>query len=426
MEEVVEKLNQELLEHNKNQNSLQGQLSESELRVNNLDTFRRNLESRINNKEEENSRYEEEIKKLRNQIENERMEATTYSNRMKQELTEQIKTLENYKSIIENELKNCKASLNNVEEELSGLKGTLNRQSATILDLESQISALKAKLQSAQAEIIERSMQCDDLSNRLSEAERVIEGLKNKLQEGESVRRKLHNIVQELKGNIRVFCRIRPLMKSEKSENENEEMKHFSITRKLDDPDELCLIQPVESTTGQGASTKTFPFSFDRVFGPHSSQNECFEEISQLVQSALDGYRVCIFAYGQTGSGKTHTMEGSQSSEELLGMIPRAVLQIFSTAESLNRDKRWNFTFEASYLEIYNESIRDLLSHSNGVEDTKLEIRHLPNSTKTVVTDLTIVPVETPESVLSLLKRAGHNRAVAETLCNDRSSRSHR
>lgn len=246
---------------------------------------------------------------------------------------------------------------------------------------------------------------------------------------GETIRRKLHNTVQELKGNIRVFCRIRPLMSGEipKGSTADNEMKHFSITRKLDDPDELSLVQPVESTIGQAASTKTFPFSFDRVFGPQSTQFEVFEEISQLVQSALDGYRVCIFAYGQTGSGKTHTMEGSQIDEKLLGMIPRAVLQIFSTAQSLKTDRRWEFNFEASYLEIYNETIRDLLVTSGGGDETaKLEIRHLPNSTKTIVTDLTVVPVESPESVLTLLKRAGHNRAVAETLCNDRSSRSHR
>ena len=243
---------------------------------------------------------------------------------------------------------------------------------------------------------------------------------------GETIRRKLHNTVQELKGNIRVFCRIRPLMNSEipKGSSADEEMRHFTIARRLDDPDELSLTQPVENSIGQ-ATTKTFPFAFDRVFGPHSSQSDVFDEISQLVQSALDGYRVCIFAYGQTGSGKTHTMEGSQSDENLLGMIPRAVLQIFSTAESLKRDKRWEFSFEASYLEIYNETIRDLLTTS-GTDDTKLEIRHIPNTTKTIVTDLTIVPVDSPESVLTLLKRAGHNRAVAETLCNDRSSRSHR
>ena len=74
------------------------------------------------------------------------------------------------------------------------------------------------------------------------------------------------------------------------------------------------------------------------MFGPNTSQAEAFEEISQLVQSALDGYRVCIFAYGQTGSGKTYTMEGPPSSvmdAQQRGMIPRAVDQIFESAAAL-------------------------------------------------------------------------------------------
>jgi len=74
------------------------------------------------------------------------------------------------------------------------------------------------------------------------------------------------------------------------------------------------------------------------VFGPEASQPAVFDEISQLVQSALDGYRVCIFAYGQTGSGKTYTMEGPPASidnEEQRGMIPRAVHQIFASAKEL-------------------------------------------------------------------------------------------
>lgn len=132
------------------------------------------------------------------------------------------------------------------------------------------------------------------------------------------------------------------------------------------------------------------------MFGPQSTQQDVFGEISQLIQCVLDGYRVCIFAYGQTGSGKTYTMEGPSGtmdedsiiSDGQTGMIPRAILQIFATSEAM-RAKGWCFSLEASFLEIYNETIRDLLSFG-GENSKKLDIKHNPTTGRTHVPDLSI------------------------------------
>ena len=88
------------------------------------------------------------------------------------------------------------------------------------------------------------------------------------------------------------------------------------------------------------------------MFGPATNQREVYEEISQLVQSALDGYNVCVFAYGQTGSGKTYTMEGGPGIEEDLdqcGVIPRTIRQIFDIKKQLV-EKNWEYKLHVSTL----------------------------------------------------------------------------
>ena len=92
---------------------------------------------------------------------------------------------------------------------------------------------------------------------------------------------------------------------------------------------------PNESVAGglKGKSGR-YDFEFDRVFGPSSTQSEVFDEISQLVQSAIDGYNVCVFAYGQTGSGKTFTREGGEE-EGQEGMIPKTIEKIFEDTSKL-------------------------------------------------------------------------------------------
>jgi kinesin family protein C1 len=189
-----------------------------------------------------------------------------------------------------------------------------------------------------------------DLEERLAYAEfQIIEA--------DKLRKKLHNTILELKGNIRVFCRVRPLLSDGDSKSQEEALISYpSSVENAGRGIELI-------NQGQKCS-----FSYDKVFSHSASQDDVFVEMSQLVQSALDGYKVCIFAYGQTGSGKTYTMMGKPGRDQK-GIIPRSLEQIFKTSQSLE-SQGWKYCMQASMLEIYNETIRDLLApgRSNSVE----------------------------------------------------------
>ncbi|XP_074020898.1 carboxy-terminal kinesin 2-like [Numenius arquata] len=238
----------------------------------------------------------------------------------------------------------------------------------------------------------------------------------------EMERRRLHNLVQELKGNIRVFCRVRPVLPEEQEHQRGLELLQFPP----EDNTVLVLSRPDESHLGrESRGDVRYNFSFDRVFPPAASQQEIFEEIALLVQSALDGYHVCIFAYGQTGSGKTYTMEGPEGADEQSrGVIPRAVRQLFQGAQELG-EKGWEYGFSASFLEIYNESLWDLLG-PRGERGPELEIRRVSAASEELhVPNLRRVPIACEEEVLGLLQTAATNRSVAQTALNDRSSRSH-
>ena len=111
-------------------------------------------------------------------------------------------------------------------------------------------------------------------------------------------------------------------------------------------PQNICLKHSLlifvipQSICGTKKAAPKHEFNFDKVFTPSASQEDVFGEISQLIQSALDGYNVCIFAYGQTGSGKTYTMEGNTADHDTQGMIPRAMEQVFRTSQDL-KEKGW-------------------------------------------------------------------------------------
>jgi kinesin family protein C1 len=294
------------------------------------------------------------------------------------------------------------------------LRQNLDTAGSNSVTLESTISALKARIEFLESGREEQSQAFERLNQQMMDAVAETNVAKEKLRREETLRRKLHNQVQELKGNIRVFCRVRPPLGVEEVSGATQ----FIYPDESEDCKEINIVGPEEKSSLGAVTRKNHNFSFDHVFGPSAQNSDVFDEISQLVQSALDGYNVCIFCYGQTGSGKTHTMSS------LDGMIPRAVHQIYETATGLE-EKGWRYKMEGNFVEVYNENLNDLLGKAEELDRKKLDIRHDMQKGKTIITDVTTVQLDSPEMVESILKRAASNRSVAATKANERSSRSH-
>ncbi|CAK1581821.1 unnamed protein product [Parnassius mnemosyne] len=225
--------------------------------------------------------------------------------------------------------------------------------------------------------------------------------------------RDLRNTVQDLKGNIRVYCRVRPPLESEAS-------KPLFNLNVLD----ACSIEveKIELLSSARKGKSQHSFTFDGIFTPHSSQEDVFAEVSSMVQSALDGYNVCIFAYGQTGSGKTYTMEGGCGKENY-GIVPRSIDMIFNCMEDLKR-MGWELTIKATFLEIYNEVIYDLLDSNKDQESHDIKMVNSKGN-DVYVSNLREEEVKSSHDFIRLLIFAQRNRQTAATLNNERSSRSH-
>jgi len=307
------------------------------------------------------------------------------------------------------ECRRLKSKVSNLQDELDNYEVTVGNQKMEITKLSTTVSRL-------QSDCGDNIGELDRRQKRIEECEAQIEKLVAKGDLHEAERRRLHNTIQELKGNIRVFCRMRPFLPNELRAGDVES-SHVSF----DDHDGTKIV--VNDTN---SNTPAVPFKFDLVFKQDATQSAIFDELSQLVQSALDGYSVCVFAYGQTGSGKTYTMEGPDNyDDETMGMIPRSVQQIFETAKKME-DKGWHYEFKASMLEIYNETVNDLLYEGKPENAPKHEIKLVKEGSKEVhVTNLIVKDVEEPRDIRNLMDIAHGNRKRAATKCNERSSRSH-
>lgn len=381
------------------------------------------LKGKVSDMEEKIGKYQTKVKSVNQEneiLKGSMVQTQTRMAMMEKELDKQRGMISEYETELQvltgvrEELEKVSSDKNTLERELSNLEGKYRVMETLRDSQETELQTLKMKLSVQESTLARLQATLKDTEEEVCSLKETVAQQQDELHAGEMERRRLHNTIQELKGNIRVFCRVRPLVGGGLS-------KHIQLP--ASDIKMITLAKTEESHTGKTADTqRNYNFSFDRVFGPQASQQEVFEEISLLVQSALDGYNVCCFAYGQTGSGKTYTMEGDEI-DETRGVIPRAVQQIFKAAEKLGA-QGWEFTFTASFVEIYNETLRDLLYTGKASKRPEHEIRKLSNGEVTI-TNLTYEKVTNEDQVLGLIVLANRNRSTAQTAQNDRSSRSH-
>ena len=237
----------------------------------------------------------------------------------------------------------------------------------------------------------------------LSEQEKVYI-LSHKLKNEKYLRRKIHNRYMNLRGNLRVMCRVRPFLPSEKV-NKKSQMETMVINN-----DSISIFQENKPEKN---------FEYDYIFDTKSSQKDVYEEVTLLIQSMVQGNNICIIAYGQTCTGKTYTIQGPNSKNP--GIVPRAAKELFLI---LNNFSKSNF-FESirlslTIIEIYNEQIFNLLEEStpslNMYEDA---------SGNLIIPDLNPISINSFEEANKLFKLAARFRHTSSTEYNDRSSRSH-
>ncbi|XP_056228638.1 kinesin-like protein KIF16B isoform X4 [Seriola aureovittata] len=222
--------------------------------------------------------------------------------------------------------------------------------------------------------------------------------------------------------SVRVAVRVRPMNRREKDLTAKSIIKmegtKTSITN-LKIPDGVA-----GDTTRDRTKTFTYDFSYDSTDCKSSafvSQERVFRDLgTDVLKAAFEGYNACVFAYGQTGSGKSYTMMGNPGDA---GLIPRICEGLFSRISDATRWDVASFRTEVSYLEIYNERVRDLLRRKS-TQTYNLRVREHPKDGP-YVEDLSKHLVQNYSDVEELMEAGNINRTTASTGMNDVSSRSH-
>ncbi|KAF8080607.1 hypothetical protein N665_0932s0007 [Sinapis alba] len=268
--------------------------------------------------------------------------------------------------------------------------------------LASKVSGLKEKVKLAKEDYLELRQEATDLQEysnakleRVTRYLGVLAAKSRKLDQAVletearispliNEKKRLFNDLLTAKGNIKVFCRARPLF-----EDEGPSIIEF--------PGDCTICV---NTSDDTMSNPKKDFEFDRVYGPHVGQAALFNDVQPFVQSALDGSNVSIFAYGETNAGKTYTMEGLSHDR---GLYARCFEELFDLANS-DATSTSRFSFSVSVFEIYNEQIRDLLW------ETESNLPKINMGSHESVIELEQEKADNPLEFLRILKYAFQNR----------------
>eukprot|EP00638_Chattonella_subsalsa_P022406 CAMPEP_0117857318 /NCGR_PEP_ID=MMETSP0950-20121206/1815_1 /TAXON_ID=44440 /ORGANISM="Chattonella subsalsa, Strain CCMP2191" /LENGTH=1189 /DNA_ID=CAMNT_0005706675 /DNA_START=226 /DNA_END=3795 /DNA_ORIENTATION=- len=377
--------------------------------------MREEAEFRINQEQQErNAAHAQRMAQYNAHVEEIQM-LTEKQNEDQQRMENTLNEMRTHHCQMQNEIRDKEEQVLKMQNEIATLReiADANHISKAQLDEIVKVSgenivlkARLAKLEEERSKPKVNEVNCDSFKDhQIAELQATVLDLQKK-------RRQMHNALQELRGNIRVYVRIRPFLPDEQPED-------FEVLQPKADGATLAI-----QNHNHGTPTE---FQFNKIFRPHISQDAVFEEVSDFVQSALDGYDVCLFSYGQTSSGKTYTMQGVGNGN-CRGIIPRAMEQVgMSLGELLTQG--WEYNIHVSFLEIYNEAVRDLLwpldPNPQQAKNRRNEIKKAKG--ETFVSGLTKVGLDPTNlsQIESIMEIAARHRSVGSTAMNADSSRSH-
>jgi ankyrin repeat protein len=226
------------------------------------------------------------------------------------------------------ELASCRAELDRLRKETTDAAKSQAAVATQLKQKQDRIDALSQAVQNAEA---------------MAEAQSArMKNLDTQYKKEWSLRKKYYNELQDSKGNIRVYSRLRPLLKFEKERGD-------SIIVDIPDNQSIRVRTHAQKDLEGHGGVAYKTFSYNASFNADTSQEDVFADAKDLVQSTIDGYNVCIFAYGQTGSGKTFTMYGT---EDQPGMAPRTVDEIWALIARDRTERGFEFSVKVYMAEL--------------------------------------------------------------------------